>query len=1052
MAECAEAYKTVCEQDKNSAGCLAWLHGKNDITLDVPNVALGYFKAFEDIELVLSGVPEIASTLNFPYDTGVGLTEEFISEGVAKNLHLAWWEQWNAERHPDIVTVGDTFGVIISKLEGLITGGKYPGLNFLGNSPVADPYVRKLAEHWAHLDPDMYKVENGYYLFNLQPLNSGLGFPNGEVLMLTKKLREIYVKDPTTGLYPDPVCNFFLSLLGGYVAEFSQLQYAWGMTLCTVAVTNQEGYRAYLLTKPRHFFYTRTPNNQWLKGIAFEPVQSSAPNMTEVRMEKYTAFPLGYLPYKTIGPKLKPELTDLGGAVGYLVTTFTAYESDVGNMFASYNDCEDQYKVDNSVSTCDSACEAQCNHKAACDWVKDPANEPTWSSWLVTVCQPGFGASAENNCEMCAPGTAGAGGVEMCKPCPEGMFQPEAGQGSCIAASKGHFVSVTGATQQTKCGPGSITSTIGQRTCQPCEEGSFQSAEASSICNLTGPGEYQDEKGATAAKQCVPGTHTDKAGQSSCAACPVGFYGTADTVAMSSCIPAEVGYYVDAPASTSQTKCSVDESETTLIQGANAPTFCVCSEGYYAEPLSAGGMQHHQHHQHQQHKQMICRLCQDGMICPVGTVIPGVPEGFYLLHKDNITVEYPFGYETLVDDKSAVIDPLKWEGKIFLYECPPGSKSSCIGAPAVVVVQSDGVADGFDYPDQCGIGHRQSSLVCAACYTGPDEVSGKAIAYYPDQGSCKVCADGDFWPFVVFIIAGFSVLTSYYYLCNSETTRNASALMTTAFAFGIMITSLQTLSVVGTMTAKFTEPYASVMRLLSVFALDIEVIRSDCLFPTSSLTRFAMRIFIPFVVIAFYEVMYVIWFGPAVQDGKHAWSLGLFHRFFGPKHDKVGCINTEEELNQFRSAADGKANGFRFFTWTQDKVFNSIGQVFNALFITIVLSTLLPFQCFNQPDETQIVLAYPDVHCSYDDEIYPGLVGVGLAGLFLYGLTFASVCIWAVWDAPKRSQQDSSFLVRFKFLFARFRGDRYYWYSAFSSYFAICRLLDLFMASSIIHL
>merc|ERR1711871_276297 len=89
---------------------------------------------------------------------------------------------------------------------------------------------------------------------------------------------------------------------------------------------------------------------------------------------------------------------------------------------------------------------------------------------------------------------------------------------------------------------------------------------------------------------------------------------------------------------------------------------------------------------------------------------------------------------------------------------------------------------------------------------------------------------------------------------------------------------------------------------------------------------------------------------------------------------------------------------FRFPVWAFLKTWNSIGQFMQALFITVVLSCLLPFQCFNQPDGTSVVTAYPDVFCWSGGE-HNGMLVIGIIGVLGYGVTFSTIFLRAVFTA-----------------------------------------------------
>jgi len=102
-----------------------------------------------------------------------------------------------------------------------------------------------------------------------------------------------------------------------------------------------------------------------------------------------------------------------------------------------------------------------------------------------------------------------------------------------------------------------------------------------------------------------------------------------------------------------------------------------------------------------------------------------------------------------------------------------------------------------------------------------------------------------------------------------------------------------------------------------------------------------------------------------------------------------------------------------------------MGQVWQALFMSIVLATWLPFQCYTHPNGKSSVQAFPDVVCGEGD--HGVLVALGVVFTLVYGVGFAALCLVANFIAPERSAKDPTFVMCFRFLLGRFRVDRWYW-------------------------
>ncbi|EER20301.1 hypothetical protein Pmar_PMAR010035 [Perkinsus marinus ATCC 50983] len=119
-------------------------------------------------------------------------------------------------------------------------------------------------------------------------------------------------------------------------------------------------------------------------------------------------------------------------------------------------------------------------------------------------------------------------------------------------------------------------------------------------------------------------------------------------------------------------------------------------------------------------------------------------------------------------------------------------------------------------------------------------------------------------------------------------------------------------------------------------------------------------------------------------------------------------------------------DGGTHYEWEHLSLANSIGQITQALFIPIVVSSLAPLQCFSHPSrDAQSVLQYPEQLCEGGE--YWAMVGIGIAGLLIYVIGFVCLVFWATLWVGELCETDPSYMKRFRFLFYRFRQDRYYW-------------------------
>mmetsp|Transcript_74447 Transcript_74447/g.170758 ORF Transcript_74447/g.170758 Transcript_74447/m.170758 type:complete len:389 (+) Transcript_74447:3-1169(+) len=102
-----------------------------------------------------------------------------------------------------------------------------------------------------------------------------------------------------------------------------------------------------------------------------------------------------------------------------------------------------------------------------------------------------------------------------------------------------------------------------------------------------------------------------------------------------------------------------------------------------------------------------------------------------------------------------------------------------------------------------------------------------------------------------------------------------------------------------------------------------------------------------------------------------------------------------------------------------------MGLVMQGLYITVVATVTMPFQCKMQPSGQTTLTNHPDVTCGEGQ--HNGMLVQGSLFTCIYGVGWLAVTLWANRVAPRRSSASPAFLVVFRFLFFRFRADRWYW-------------------------
>jgi hypothetical protein len=111
--------------------------------------------------------------------------------------------------------------------------------------------------------------------------------------------------------------------------------------------------------------------------------------------------------------------------------------------------------------------------------------------------------------------------------------------------------------------------------------------------------------------------------------------------------------------------------------------------------------------------------------------------------------------------------------------------------------------------------------------------------------------------------------------------------------------------------------------------------------------------------------------------------------------------------------------------WLINKMLNSVGQVYQGIFIAIVISAVMPMQCFSHPNGQKSVVAYPMILCGDPD--HSALVVMSTILFVLLIIPFTALDFWVSCVAHEQSSKDPNFCVRFRFFVYRFRPDSWWW-------------------------
>jgi len=108
----------------------------------------------------------------------------------------------------------------------------------------------------------------------------------------------------------------------------------------------------------------------------------------------------------------------------------------------------------------------------------------------------------------------------------------------------------------------------------------------------------------------------------------------------------------------------------------------------------------------------------------------------------------------------------------------------------------------------------------------------------------------------------------------------------------------------------------------------------------------------------------------------------------------------------------------------KDRAINAYGAVYKTFFIAIARNVLSILNCYQHPNKKYSLLDAPQVFCNTD--LWVVNLVIAIIGALIFCVGAIALYSWAVYKAPT-SFKLKSFRQRFKFLFATFRPDCFWW-------------------------
>jgi hypothetical protein len=566
--------------------------------------------------------------------------------------------------------------------------------------------------------------------------------------------------------------------------------------------------------------------------------------------------------------------------------------------------------------------------------------------------------------------------------------------------------------------------------CRPCAAGQYADEEGSDACKACPQGQFREKEGGTICDICPAGKYSNvEAGAAKCDNCAKG-HSTNGKSGRALCNECESGQYQDAEGEPFCKECgflnaqSERRSDSLAMCGCAANYFHPCKYTKLGKNLTGiPEWKEHLYHRCDQDNleiakkmqdevddrkegkpenevRLFCHACHDPHSKLVG--MPSEPfkvdtkkhaksdlEGFVCgggfqqaLHNNKTVV---FHKQPLTKENFMVTveDPyVAWTCKKTPLQCPGSSQVlECLDKDTKKHDEKEWCKHmkelGNDCGTECFTGCASSRdggyRGCAACKEG---------WYSTDSGKCKECdgLSGALLP--LWILFNLGVVPFIYYFCNTPITSAVSRMAVVSVSFGLFLNMMQVLGMFAHIRLNFSlSPFTEIMQAVQLFNFDFQILRAECLFSYSPTASYMIQVLSPAFYIAWACVCHVI------------------SRAVAPRHLK----------------------------WDKLKTFNTICTFFQAFFTPFVATTTYPFRCVTNPNGMLSMIWYPDVLCNFDDSEWPVMFVFGLLFLIVYGIGFMSLQFWAVWKGPEYSFKSKDFLFAFRFIFFRFRPDRWYW-------------------------
>eukprot|EP00439_Symbiodinium_sp_Y106_P079777 s542_g18.t1 len=379
------------------------------------------------------------------------------------------------------------------------------------------------------------------------------------------------------------------------------------------------------------------------------------------------------------------------------------------------------------------------------------------------------------------------------------------------------------------------------------------------------------------------------------------------------------------------------------------------------------------------------RLKQECRKCPRGRYMP-LPEGVQCLAclKDRTTREVASESES---------DCLCAEGSFMCGRClpcpaglecpagldPPNQTEGYWFAPRAAECEFQVLRCRNGFECQGANGERHMST-CAPGRQGLACNDCMPSHYSSINGRCEECGGADTLPAALFLLLTPFMLIMLVCCANQDPNQESLNRLTATAIFCQILMSLQALGSMKELSIDWQDPVRRIIQFTRFLTFDFDIIRISCFLGADSrVLKFVCQLLACPLCCA---LLVFAWFSGRL--------LGHPRPF--------------------------------------DRVINMCGLLLFAFFLSITLSTLLPFQCAGNPDGSTSMVSDPGILC-YTSQEHQLLVLLSVLGILSQPLAILSWATYATIMYPSRITSGVGLRVvnRYRFLFHRFKPECYYY-------------------------